>query len=163
MDATAQIIVAADVTQQANDSWQLLPMLDGVRENMGRKPDAASADAGYWSETNVTAESAAGIDHHIATGRIQHGEIVATASGPPPEQATAKERMRHKLRTGAGRSIYKMRKAIVEPVFGQIKERRGFRRFSLRGLEKAGAEWKLVCLSHNLLKLFRSGWVPEAA
>lgn len=162
VDATAQIIVAAEVTQQANDSRQLLPMLDGVRKNMGRKPEAVSADAGYWSETNVTAESVAGIDLHIATGRIQHGEIVATASGPPPEQATAKERMRHKLRTEAGRSIYKMRKAIVEPVFGQIKERRGFRRFSLRGLANVRSEWKLVCLTNNLLKLFRSGWVPQA-
>jgi hypothetical protein len=81
----------------------------------------------------------------------------------PPHQAMVKEAMGHKLRTEAGRSIYKMRKAIVEPVFGQIKERRGFRRFSLRGLDKVRREWKLVCLTSNLLKLFGSGWTPQAA
>jgi hypothetical protein len=86
-----------------------------------------------------------------------------TSGEPPPVQATAKQAMRQKLRTEAGRSIYKMRKAIVEPVFGQIKERRGFRRFSLRGLDNVRREWKLVCLTSNLLKLFGSGWTPEAA
>ncbi len=104
----------------------------------------------------------AGIDLHIATGRMKHGEAIETVNGPPPEQTTAKEAMRHKLGTEAGRSIYKMRKAIVEPVFGQIKERRGFRRFSLRGLDKVGCEWKLVCLTANLRKLFGSGWTPQA-
>jgi hypothetical protein len=78
-------------------------------------------------------------------------------------QATAKEAMRQKLSTEAGRSIYKMRKAIVEPVFGQIKEARGFRRFSLCGLDNVRREWKLVCLTSNLLKLFGSGWTPQAA
>lgn len=163
VDSTAQIIVAADLTQQANDKEQLLPMLAQVKANMGRKPDAVSADAGYWSEANATDESTAGIDLHIATGRIKHGEVIETVSGPPPENATAKEAMHHKLRTEAGRSIYKMRKAIVEPVFGQIKERRGFRRFSLRGLENVRLEWKLVCLTGNLLKLFRSGGLPQSA
>ena len=151
------------VTQEANDSKQLLPMLGQTRENMGRDPEAASADAGYFSEANVSDASVAGIDLHIATGRIRHGETLETASGPPPDGATAKEAMQHKLRTEAGRAVYKMRKAIVEPVFGQIKERRGFRRFSLRGLENVRAEWKLVCLTGNLLKLFRSGWVAQAA
>jgi hypothetical protein len=163
VDSTAQVIVAAEVTQQANDHQQLLPMLDQVEKNMGRKPRAASADTGYWSEADVTDESVVGIDLHIATGRTKHGEVVETASGPPLEQATAKEKMQHKLRTEAGRSIYKMRKAIVEPVFGQIKERRGFRRFSLRGMEKVRCEWKLVCLTSNLRKLFGSGWTPQAA
>jgi transposase len=163
VDSTAQVIVAAEVTQEANDHQQLLPMLEQVEQNMGRKPDAASADAGYWSEANATDESVAEIDLHIATGRMKHGEVVETVSGPPPEQATVKEKMRHKLRTEAGRSIYKMRKAIVEPVFGQIKERRGFRRFSLRGFENVRCEWKLVCLTSNLRKLFASGWAPQAA
>jgi Transposase DDE domain len=85
------------------------------------------------------------------------------ANQPPPDQATAKEAMRRKLRTEAGRSIYKMRKAIVEPVFGQIKEQRGFRRFSLRGLQNVRREWKLVCLASNLLKRFGSGWRPQVA
>jgi hypothetical protein len=105
----------------------------------------------------------AGIDLHIATGRDKHGETIETVGEPTPDQATAKQAMRHKLRTEAGRSIYKMRKAIVEPVFGQIKQRRGFRRFSLRGLNNVRREWKLVCLASNLLKLFGSGWTPRAA
>jgi len=163
VDATAQVIVAAEVTQETNDSRQLLPMLGQVKQNLGRNPEAASADAGYWSEANATAESVAGIDLHIATGREKREETIGTAGQPPPAHATAKEAMRHKLRTEAGRSIYKMRKAIVEPVFGQIKERRGFRRFSLRGLENVRREWKLVCLTSNLLKLFSSGWTPQAA
>ncbi len=163
VDSTAQIIVAAEITQQTNDSAQLLPMVAQVEANLGRKPDAVSADAGYWSEANASDESVQGIDLHIATGRIKHGEVIQTASGQPPQGATAKEAMAHKLRTEAGRSIYKMRKAIVEPVFGQIKERLGFRRFSLRGHAKVRAEWKLVCAISNLLKLFRSGWTPQAA
>jgi hypothetical protein len=162
VDSKAQIIVAAEVTQETTDNGQLLPMLDQVKQNMGRAPDAASADAGYWSEANVTDESVAGIDLHIATGRDKHGGTVGTASEPPGE-ATAKEVMRHKLGTEAGRSIYKMRKAIVEPVFGQIKEQRGFRRFSLRGADNVRREWKLVCLASNLLKLFGSGWEPQTA
>ena len=163
VDATAQVIVAADVTQEANDSKQLLPMLSQTRENLGRVPERASADAGYFSEANVGDASVAGIDLHIATGRDKHEEVIATASGPPTDGATVKEAMRHKLRTEAGRAVYKMRKAIVEPVFGQIKEQRGFRRFSLRGLEKARCEWKLVCAVSNLRKLFASGWTPQTA
>lgn len=159
----AQVIVAAEVTQETTDNHQLLPMLDHVEENLGRKPQAASADTGYWSEANVTDEQVAGIDLHIATGRDKHEEVVAVASGPPPQGVTAKEAMRHKLRTEAGRAVYKMRKAIVEPVFGQIKEQRGFRRFSLRGLEKVRCEWKLVCTASNLRKLYGSGWTPQAA
>ena len=163
VDATAQVIVAAEVTQDTTDNHQLLPMLDQVEENLGRKPDAASADAGYFSQANVTDASVAEIDLHIATGRDKHEEVIATASGPPPEAVSAKQAMRHKLRTEAGRGVYKMRKAIVEPVFGQIKEVRGFRRFSLRGLSKVRCEWKLVCLASNILKLHRSGWAPQAA
>ena len=163
VDSTAQVIVAAEITQQANDSRQLLPMLKQVEANMGRKPDVVSADAGYWSEANATDETVAGIDLHIATGRVKHDQTMTTASGPPPESATPKQAMQHKLRTEAGRAVYKRRKAIVEPVFGQIKEQRGFRRFSLRGLENVRAEWKLVCATANLLKLFRAGWVPQAA
>ena len=103
------------------------------------------------------------IDLHIATGRDKHEAVVATASGPPPEGASAREAMRHKLRTEPGRAIYKMREAIVEPVFGQIKEQRGVRRFSLRGLRNVRCEWKLVCLASNLRKLYGSGRAPQAA
>jgi transposase len=163
VDSKAQVIVAAEVTQETTDNRQLLPMLGQVKQNMGRKPEAASADAGYWSEANVTDESVSGIDLHIATRRDKHEQNIETVSEPPPVNATAKEAMRRKLRTESGRSIYKMRKAIVEPVFGQIKERRGFRRFSLRGLDNVRREWKLVCLASNLLKLFGSGWTPQTA
>ncbi len=163
VDAKAQVIVAAEVTRETVDNHQLLPMLDQVEQNLGRKPQSASADAGYWSEANVADERVAGIELYIAVGRDKHEQIMASASGPPPEQASAKEAMRHKLRTQTGRAVYKMRKAIVEPVFGQIKEGRGFRRFSLRGQAKVRCEWKLVCAASNLLKLFGSGWTPQAA
>ena len=101
-----------------------------------------------------------GIDLHIAIGRIKHGKTIVTESGPPPESATPKQIMQHKLRTEAGRAVYRRRKVIVEPVFGQIKEQRGFRRFSMRGLGKVRAEWKLVCATANLL---RSGWTLQTA
>ena len=109
----------------------------------------------------MTDESEAGVDRYIATGRQRYGEKMKTASGPPPEGASPREVMAHKLGTVAGRSIYKMRKTIVEPVCSQIKERRGFRRFSFRGVGNVGQEWKLICLTGNLLKLFRSGWSPQ--
>ena len=163
VDSQAQVIVAAEVTQQTNDSEQLVPMIKQVVANAGKKPIAVSADAGYWSAANVSDAGVAGVDLYIATGRQKHGEKEATANGPPPEGATPKEAMAHKLRTEAGKSIYKMRKAIVEPVFGQTKEWRGFRRFSFRGLGRVGLEWKLICLTSNILKLFRSGWSPEMA
>ena len=163
VDSQAQVIVAAEITQQTNDKQQLVPMIKLVVANTGSKPIAVSADTGYWSEANVGDESVAGVDLHIATGRQKHGEKLAMATGPPPEDATPKEAMAHKLRTEAGKSIYKMRKAIVEPVFGQIKERRGFRRFSFRGVASVRLEWKLICLTGNIMKLYRSGWSPETA
>ena len=111
----------------------------------------------------MTDESVKEVDLYVATGRDKHGDAVKTSSDPPPPGASPKEAMREKLRTEAGRNVYKMRKAIVEPVFGQIKEQRGFRRFSLRGKENVGREWKLVCAVSNLLKLFRARGVLEMA
>src|SRR5213594_1515676 len=166
VDAEAQIIVAAEVTQEANDKQQLAPMLEQVQQNTGVKPVASSEDAGYWSPEQVADKRVAGIDLHVATGRDKHGIAEETApSTDATTEATALNQMKQKLQTEAGRAIYKMRKAIVEPVFGQIKECRNFRRFSLRGLENVRAEWKLVCLTHNILKLFRSGrgFQPAAA
>ena len=163
VDSKALIIVAAEVTQQTTDNHQLLPMLAQVKENQGRKPKRASVDAVYWSKANATDEGVAAIDLHIATGREKQEEKIAPKSGPPPGEVTAKVAMRQKLSSQAGRSIYKMRKAIVEPVFRQIKEQRGFRRFGLRGLANVRCEWKLVCLASNLLKLFGSGWRPQIA
>jgi len=158
-----QIIVAADVTDQANDSRQVEPMVEqtlenldevGVEENIG----AFTADAGYFSEENVQALDANERieEAYIATGRLKHHEQVPDApKGRPPKDLTTKEKMARKLRTKQGRAEYARRKAVIEPPFGQIKHCRGFRQFLLRGLEQMRCEWKLVCLTHNLLKLFR--------
>jgi transposase len=164
VDAEAQIIVAAEVTQEANDKQQLAPMFEQVEKNTGAKPVAGSADNGYWAPEQVADKRVEGIDLHVATGRDKHGTSEEIApSADPVKAATTLEQMKQKLQGDAGRAIYKMRKAIVEPVFGQIKECRHFRRFSFRGLENVRAEWKLVCLTHNILKLFRSGRGFQAA
>ena len=157
VDAEAQIIVVADITQETNDKQQLAPMLAQVEQNTGVKPVASSSDAGYWSPEQVADKRIEGIDLHVATGRDKHGAATDADSAEPVKTKTAREQMKQKLQSATGRAIYKMRKAIVEPVFGQVKECRHFRRFSFRGLENVRAEWKLVCLTHNILKLFRSG------
>jgi transposase len=160
VDGKAQVIVAAEVTQQSNDKQQLVPMLEQVKKNVGAQPQAASADNGYWNAQQVGDARIQGIDLHVAAGKQKHGEPSKAADEGATEstvEASLLEQMKQKLKTEAGRELYRMRKAIVEPVFGQIKEWRGFRRFLLRGLQKVRAEWKLICLTHNLLKLFRSG------
>jgi transposase len=163
VDSASQVIVAAEVTQETNDKKQLLPMIALMAANLEQKPEKVSADTGYFSEANVTDEQVKDVDLYVATGRDKHGDAVETSSDPPPPGASPKEVMREKLRTEAGHAVYKMRKAIVEPVFGQIKEQRGFRRFSLRGKENVSREWRLVCAVSNLLKLFRAGCVLETA
>ena len=163
VDSASQVIVAAEVTQDTNDKKQLLPMIALIAANLEQKPEKVSADTGYFSEANVTDESVKDVDLYVATGRDKHSDVVETNSDPPPPGASPKEAMREKLRTQAGRTVYKMRKAIVEPVFGQIKEQRGFRRFSLRGKENVRREWRLVCAVSNLLKLFRAGRFLEMA
>ena len=164
VDSKAQIIVAAEITQQTNDKQQLAPMLEQVIKNIGAKPVAATADTGYFSADQLNDERVAGIDLYIATGKQKHGQLeppaVPEAIEPPDETESAMEKMKKKLKTEAGKALYKMRKAIVEPVFGQIKAARGIRAFLLRGMAKASAEWKLICATHNLLKLFR---VSQAA
>jgi len=163
VDGHAQIIVAAEVTQEANDKQQLVPMLSQVAGNLGQPPATASADAGYFSATSVADKTLQGIDLYVPPDRQKHGERTPADSHPPPPDAAAITQMRAKLETVAGRAIYALRKAIVEPVFGQIKDVRHFRRFSFRGLGKVQAEWRLICLTHNLLKLFRAGWSPQVA
>jgi transposase len=163
VDSASQVIVAAEVTQETNDKMQLIPMIVQIVANLEQKPERVSADTGYFSEANVTDESVKDVDLYVATGRDKHSGVVETISGPPPPDASPKEAMRHKLRTADGRAVYKMRKAIVEPVFGQIKEQRSFRRFSLRGKQNVRREWKLVCAVSNLLKLFRASRVLEMA
>ncbi len=157
VDAEAQIIVAAALTNQAPDQEHFEPMLDRVVENCGTAPDVVSADTGYFSKDNVQASERRGIDPYIAVGRkTKTQSSAAQLTEPATEAQLAKKRMRDKLQTDVGKEIYARRKAIVEPPFGQIKEARGFRRFSLRGLPKVRSEWTLVCLTHNLLKLFRA-------
>jgi len=163
VDSQAQVIVAAAVTQQTNDKKQLVPMLEQVQAMTGSPPQQATADAGYFSEKNVTDPKLAGIELLVPPDRQKHGDKVPCATGPPPPEASVAEQMRQRLRTPQGHAVYKMRKAVVEPVFGQIKECRGFRRFLLRGLAQVRAEWQMICATHNLLKLFHSGWRPQNA
>ena len=160
----AQIIVAADVTDQANDSRQVQPMVEQTIENLdavgvAENVEAFTADAGYYSEENVAVldENDRIEEGYLATGRLKHHQQVPAApKGRPPKDLSAKEKMARKLRTKRGRKEYARRKAIIEPVFGQTKQGRGFRQFLLRGLQQMKSEWKLVCLTHNLWKLFRN-------
>jgi len=163
-----QIIIAADVTPQANDKRQVVPMVEQSQENLQaagveEKIGAFDADTGYFSEENVSYLEDQEIDPHIATERLKHHEkIPLVPKGRPPKDLTPKQRMARKLRTKKGRETYAKRKGMIEPIFGQIKPARGFRQFLLRGMENMRGEWRLVCLTHNLLKLFRSQQVVPA-
>jgi hypothetical protein len=169
VDGEEQIIVAAEVTREANDKQQGVPMARAALDNLNAAgidlPKAAdgkpmpipnTADSGYFSEKAVAELEKMGMDPYIATGRHKHDEApVPAVEGEPADGASAKEKMQHKLRTATGKLLYAARKHIVEPVFGQIKSARGIRRFLLRGLNKVGAEWQLICLTHNILKIWR--------
>jgi transposase len=148
VDAEAQIIVAHGLTPSMSDQDQFVPLLDTIEDNLDRKPREASADAGYCSEANLQALAARDISGYIATGRAKHPSDVKRKITGPLTKA-----MRDKLKRAGWRSWYRLRKQIVEPVFGQIKQARGFRRFLLRGIEKVRAEWALICTAHNLTKL----------
>jgi transposase len=158
-----QIILAADVTDEANDKRQAVPMVDQARENLdaaGVKQaiGAALLDSGYYSEANTAALEKRDIDPYIATERLKHNEKMASAPrGRIPTNLPAKERMARKLRTKKGRDMYAKRKGMIEPIFGQLKQVLGFRQFSLRGLASMRGEWRLLCAVHNLLKLWRHG------
>src|SRR6266700_1107902 len=173
VDGACQIILACDVTDAANDKQQAVPVAHATLTTLAQagieppqdeagKAQAipATLDNGYYSEAAAQALEDLGFTPYIATGRQKHHAPGAEASDVP---ATAQERMAAKVRTPEGKALYARRKVIVEPVFGQIKEARGFRRFLLRGLEKIRGEWCLVCLTHNLLKLWRYGSVHSAA
>jgi hypothetical protein len=165
VDGHQQIIVACDVTDQPNDKQQFAPMLTQAQENVGpgHKIRGASADSGYYSEANVQYAESQGIDAYLATERLKHTDRVSKCPrGRMAKDLTVKEKMARKLRTKKGRQRYSRRKCIVEPVFGQIKRARGFVQFSLRGLAKMRGEWSLVCLTHNLLKLFAAQCVKAA-
>jgi hypothetical protein len=153
-DSRAQMIGAAAVTQDANDKQHLVPRLLAVQDNVGQLPENASADTGFFREANLTAKALAGVDLDVPPERQPH---TAPGAGAPaaPAEGSVREPLRHKRQPPDGQAVYKLRKAIVEPVFGQIKEGRGVRHFSFRGLAPVAAEWVLICLTHNLLKLFR--------
>ena len=164
VDAASQVIVAAEVTTQSNDKKQLEPMLAEVKENCNAVPRELSADAGYYSEENIAHARGKGIHTLIPPGSTRHTDVKSTPPrGRSPKQLSMKERMERLLRTKKGRKAYAKRKETVEPVFGQIKDARGFRRFLLRGLDSVKAEWQLICLTHNLLKLYRWGLVQATA
>jgi transposase len=156
-----QLIVGQAVTQAANDKEQLPAMVETIAQQSGQAPEQVLADSGYCSEKVLETweRQPAGkqaIDLYLATERQKHGEPHAGCKrGRLPKGATRVDRMRRKLQTRAGAAVYAARKGIVEPVFGQIKQVRGFRQFLLRGLAKVRGEWALVCLTHNILKLHR--------
>lgn len=154
-----QLIVGQAVTQDTNDKKQLLPMITTIAAQSGDTPTQLLADAGYCSDANLAAVADMPIDAYISTRKQKHGERPGRPGpcprGPLPPMATRVDRMSRKLHTKAGAAVYAARKAIVEPVIGQIKQARGFRQFLLRGLEKVQGEWSLVCTTHNILKLYR--------
>jgi transposase len=156
VDAEAQIIVAALVTNQPTDVAHLAPMLRELIANCGAPPTVATADSGYFSRENADTCAACAVDAYVSVGRGEATPQCATEAATPAQRARAS--MAAKLSTATGKAIYARRKCIVEPAFGQIKQVRGFRRFSFRGLAAARAEWSFVCATHNLLKLFRHGF-----
>jgi hypothetical protein len=172
VDGAHQIILACDVTVETNDKQQALPMAQLTMAHLAqagieRPKDTSGArqkipgtyDSGYYSEAAAEAVEQVGFDPYMATGRQRHHTAETEVREPP---TTAKERMAAKVRTCAGRALYARRKVIVEPVFGQIKDARGFRRFLLRGLANIRGEWRLICLTHNLLKIWRYTCAPSA-
>jgi transposase len=170
VDGAYQLIVACDVTAEANDTQQAVPMAQLTmahlkQADIERPTDAAGVvqkipgtyDSGYYSEAAAAAVEPLGFDPYMATGRQRHHVPAAAVAEAP---TTAKERMAAKVRTPQGHALYARRKVIGEPVFGQIKEVRGFRRFLWRGLANIRGEWRLICLTHNLLKLWRYACAP---
>jgi hypothetical protein len=175
VDGENQIIVAAETTAAANDKQQAVPMAQAVMKNLTAagiqrplddqgqpKPIPNTADNGYYSEDNVRDVTATGLDTYFAVGREKHHALPTAAEAPAVSSSSAvvvdenpKAAMAKKLRMATGRALYAARKHIVEPVFGQIKRVRGFRKFLLRGLELVSSEWQLICLTHNLLKIWR--------
>jgi transposase len=156
VDAEHQVIVAQALTNQPPDAEHLPALIERVADNVQDLPKKLSADAGYFSAENVRWTESVDIDPYIATGRQQHGEEPPRVRGRPPAGLTPRQRMARKLATKRGREVYRMRKAIVEPVFGHIKEARGIRSLLRRGLNAAQQEWALICATHNLLKLFHT-------
>jgi transposase len=160
VEAERGLIVGQLVTEAANDKEQLKPMVEAIQQQSGQLPEAILADSGYCSDGNLeylesSEQPERKIDAYIATGKQKHDERRQPCKrGPLPKGATRVDRMKRKLQTKMGKAIYAARKCVVEPVFGQIKQARGFRQFLLRGKAKVEGEWALVCLTHNILRLY---------
>ena len=158
VDSAHQVIVAARATNQTSDKRQAAAMMEETIDNVGAVPREVSADAGYYSAKAVEELYALGVDPFVAPEQTRHGRVVPPAPrGRIASHLSPRDRMRRKLQTRRGRQRYALRMQTVEPVFGQIKQGRGFRQFLLRGLKKVNGEWSLICTGHNLLKLFRFG------
>jgi len=159
VDSAHQIIVAAEVINKPADRGQAVPMMEAVKVNTGQLPRQMSADAGYFSGDAVADLTSRGIDVYVPPGKMGHRTALPPSPrGRIPKSLGVADRMRRKLRTKKGRQCYGLRKELPEPVFGQIKRVRGFDQFLLRGCDKVGSEWKVICAGHNLLKLFRARW-----
>jgi len=155
VDSAHQVIVAAGLSSKPSDKGQAQPMTRLSQANTGTLPREMSGDAGYYSKAEVESLTGWGIDVYMPPDKMRHGRAVAQAPrGRIPANLSAADRMRRKLRTKKGRTSYGLRKQVAEPVFGQIKQARGYRQFLLRGIDKVNAEWQLICTGHNLLKLF---------
>jgi transposase len=151
-----QLIVGQRVTQAANDKQQLVPLIEAIEEQSGQKPEAVLADNGYCSDENLKYLARNRMEGFVATGKQKHGERRKPCPrGPLPREASRVARMERKLETQVGAAVYATRKFIVEPVFGQIKQARGFRQFLLRGIEKVRGEWALICMTYNILKFHK--------
>ena len=151
-----QLIVGQRVTQAANDKQQMVPLVEAIEEQSGQKPEEVLADNGYCSDENLKYLARKRMEGFVATGKQKHGERRKPCPrGPLPREASRVERMERKLESKVGAAVYATRKFIVEPVFGQIKQARGFRQFLLRGIEKVRGEWALICMTHNILKFHK--------
>ena len=151
-----QLVVGQTVTQAANDKQQVVPLIEAIEEQSGQRPKEVLADSGYCSEENLKYLAKRRMAGFVATEKQKHGERNEPCKrGPLPKDASRVERMKRKLKTKVGAAVYARRKCMVEPVFGQIKQARGFRQFLLRGLHKVRGEWALICMTHNLLKFHK--------
>jgi transposase len=161
VEPTIQLIVGQRLTNASNDKQQMQPLVEAIEKQSNQRPQAVLADNGYCSDKNLEyleslERPEQRIEAYVATGKQKHGEHRLPARrGPLPQGATRVERMKRKLQTKVGKAVYAARKCVVEPVFGQIKQARGFRQFLLRGLKKVQGEWALICMTHNLLKIYR--------
>ncbi len=157
VDEETQVAVAAGVSNLAPDVTYLPEMLARTCSNLGASPVSLTTDAGYWSAGNAELCEELGVEPYIATSREMHGmRRKPTRIGPPPPELGTKERMQWRIETAEGLERVIRRRTSSEPVFGQIKEARTFRRFSLRGMDKIRGEWDLIAAAHNLVKLWRA-------